>query len=104
LSDETSAALDHFANLRNLAVHDQGFLALSLDELGQIKHAIRASPRFPSDIVPTDSDKAEKTFRFVALTLAKDIFTTVLKAAPGSLPSHLERFIEKILSSPPPQL
>ena len=104
LTDDTIAALEHFSNLRNSAVHDQGFFALSLEEAGSIKHDLRTSPTFPSNIIPEDSDKAEKMFRFVALTVANDIFKGVLKADHGSLPSYLEAFMEKILTSPPPAL
>jgi hypothetical protein len=104
LTGKTLQTLDHFTNLRNSAVHDQGFLALSLETSGCIKHGVRASPKFPSNILPKDSDKAERTFRFIALTVADDIFKHILKAETGALPRHLGQFIEKMLASSPPEL
>lgn len=104
LNDKTVGALDYFSNLRNTAVHDQGFLALTLDDSGCIKNTLRASPQFPSEVVPEDFDNSMRTFRFIALTVANDIFVNILKADTGSIPAYLEKSIATFLSSPPPQL
>jgi hypothetical protein len=104
LNDKTVGALDYFANLRNTAVHDQGFLALTLDDSGCIRSTLRASPRFPSEVIPEDFENSMRTFRFIALTVANDIFVNILKADTGSIPAYLEEFIATSLSSPPPQL
>lgn len=104
LTEKTVEALEFFANRRNLAVHDQGFITLTLGDCGQIGHSARASSEFPSDIMPSDSLKAEKTFRFVALMVMRDVFAHILKTDQKVIPDYMVRFMDKILSAPPPEL
>jgi hypothetical protein len=101
LSEAICEALDKFTELRNSVVHDQGFFALSIDDSGCITHTMRGSRSFPSEIDPSDSLKAEKVFRFIALKIAKEIFAHVLRAEVGGIPSHLERFIDRFSTTDP---
>lgn len=101
LSDTVKSDLEKYSELRNRAVHDQGFLALSLDGSGHVAYSSRASEDFPTEITFDEADKAQRVYQYVALTVAKDVLEHVLKTDLSCMGENPAAYVRKKLASEP---
>jgi hypothetical protein len=79
LGDADLEALRHFSTLRNVAVHDQGFLAFSLTDNGAVHCEQRVCSRHPTAVTIEDVRAAIHTYRRVVREVATAILRQVLK-------------------------
>ena len=79
LSKDTEYALDHYSSTRNAAVHDQGIFELKLDENGSVVTRQKTCPLHPTNITGDDVHNAINAYEQVVLSVAKAVFTQVLK-------------------------
>jgi hypothetical protein len=93
LSVEAIGALEHYSSIRNIAVHDQGFIQLQLDESGEVAVSRKACPRHPTPVSWEDVHKAIKNYAYVAKAVAEAVFAQVLKESDHPA---VQRFLKAI--------
>jgi len=83
LSEEASAEIAHFGDVRNSIVHDQGFFDFFIDGKGEVALQHRACSRHPTVVTRQDVSKARSAFTQAVVSIATAVMEQVLKEAPS---------------------
>ena len=81
--------LARVADLRNVVVHDQGWLDFHLTEDGVLALGAKACPRQPTHVGTKDIHDAAEVLGHTAAAIAEAVFGQVLKAKPAPAVQHL---------------
>jgi hypothetical protein len=79
LSPEFQEQLEHYSTVRNVVVHDQGFLELRASESGFIEFTQKACPRHPTLVDISDLRKAYKAYAEVMRQVGRAVLHDVLQ-------------------------
>ena len=79
LTKEDVAVLNHYAGIRNVAVHDQGIYELHLDENGRPFSSRKTCPRHPTRIKGEELEMAIHLYDKVGRSVGDAVFRQVLK-------------------------
>jgi len=80
LSGGDVGELGHFSGLRNVAVHDQGFIRLFLDDEGEVDFDQRSCSLHPTVVSIDDLRSAYRAYRKVAFAVGTAVHRQVLKS------------------------
>jgi hypothetical protein len=91
LDGEAEELLNHYSDLRNSAVHDQGILEFRLDDSGKVSSRQRTCERHPTKLTDDDPFDAGHAYAHICNEVARSVFLQVLKRAPEQLPKLLSK-------------
>jgi hypothetical protein len=79
LERRTQELLDHYTDIRNSAIHDQGIFELALDDSGNVKSKQKTCALHPTQLTDDDPMDAFKAYQKICNAVASAVFEQVLK-------------------------
>ena len=80
LDEGTTAELAHYADVRNVIVHDQGVFDVDLDDVGTLRIRRKTCPRHPTPVTSDDLDRAKTSYIKCVREVYRDVMQHVLRA------------------------
>lgn len=93
LDDDTRQSLEHFSGIRNVIIHDQGYIDFSPEPDGTIKLTQKSCPVHPAYVRREDIRGAVMAYSRVVRNVANAVFRDILKV---DVPSHLNDVINEL--------
>jgi hypothetical protein len=101
LTPQATEALKHFAELRNLAVHDQAVFDVALDESGIVQVTQKAHLRRPTPLTADDVRRAVVVYRVVGAAVFIAIVRRVLKQVDDATTAIYRALLSQALTQEP---
>ncbi len=80
LDEDTTADLAHYADVRNVIVHDQGVFEVDLDDAGAVRIRRKTCPRHPTPVTSDDLAKGQTSYTKCVREVYRDVMQHVLHA------------------------